>query len=47
MIAVAGKYQDQVGRSYVVMQVYSKYTLVAGKQCLFRVFVSAKERASA
>jgi len=34
----SGFYQDDLGQSFLVTQGLAGYTLVAGKQCLFRVF---------
>ncbi len=42
---LSGVYQGTNGQAFLVTQGLSGYTLVAGKQCLFRLFMTAQQLA--
>jgi hypothetical protein len=46
-VDTSGTYQDAAGRPFLVTQGLAGYTLVAGKQCLLRMFLNANELAQA
>jgi len=42
-ISLSGVYQGDNGQTFLVTQGITGYTLVAGKQCLFRLFLGAQQ----